>query len=78
VPLLNDRTIGAAARLSVIARELGISPTRASVAWVAHRPTVASVIFGASRAEQIAENVAALDVHLSSDDQDRLAAAIDG
>jgi aryl-alcohol dehydrogenase-like predicted oxidoreductase len=78
VPLLNDRTLGAAARLGAVADELGISPAQASVAWVAHRPTVASVIFGASRADQIAENVAALGARLTPEDQDRLAAAIDG
>lgn len=78
VPLLNERTLGAAARLGDVARALGISSAQASVAWVAHQPTVASVIFGASRVEQIAENVAALEVRLSPEDQVRLAAAVDG
>jgi aryl-alcohol dehydrogenase-like predicted oxidoreductase len=76
--LLNEQTLGAAARLGAVARELGITPAQASVAWVAHRPAVASVIFGVSRADQITENVAALDVRLSAEDQDRLAAAVDG
>lgn len=78
VPLLNDATLGAAARLGAVARELGITSAQASVAWVARRPAVASVIFGVSRADQIAENVAALDVRLTGEDQDWLAAAVDG
>jgi aryl-alcohol dehydrogenase-like predicted oxidoreductase len=78
VPLINDRTLGAAARLAAVAQELGISAAQASVAWVAHQPAVASVIFGASRVDQITENVAALDVRLSADDLARLATAVDG
>jgi aryl-alcohol dehydrogenase-like predicted oxidoreductase len=76
--LLNDRTLRAAARLGAVACDLGITPAQASVAWLAHRSAVASVIFGVSRADQIAENVAALDARLSAEDQDRLAAAVDG
>jgi aryl-alcohol dehydrogenase-like predicted oxidoreductase len=76
VPLLNDRTLNAVRRLSTIARELGTTPARLSIAWVLQQPGVASVILGASRREQIDDNVAGLDLQLSADDLERVAAAV--
>ena len=46
-----------------------------ALAWVARRPGVSSVLVGASRPEQLEQNVAALDVALSADQQERLDAA---
>jgi aryl-alcohol dehydrogenase-like predicted oxidoreductase len=77
VPLINERTLGAANRIGEVARELGLTAAQASVAWAAGRPGVASVIFGASRPEQVHENVAGLDRPLSPEEQERLAAAAD-
>ena len=48
--------------LGVIAGELGISLAQLSIAWCAANPHVSSVITGASRVEQVRENLAALDV----------------
>jgi voltage-dependent potassium channel beta subunit len=48
--------------LSVIARELGASPAQLSIAWCASNPRVSTVITGASRVEQVRENLGALDV----------------
>jgi aryl-alcohol dehydrogenase-like predicted oxidoreductase len=78
VPLLNERTFSAVERLGDIARELGTTPARLSIAWVLQQPNVASVILGASRREQIDENVAGLDVRLSPDNLVRVTTAIDG
>jgi voltage-dependent potassium channel beta subunit len=48
--------------LGVIARELGASPAQLSIAWCASNPRVSTVITGASRVEQVRENLGALDV----------------
>jgi voltage-dependent potassium channel beta subunit len=49
------------ADLKVIADELGISLTQLSLAWCAKNPNVSTVITGASSADQVRENMTALD-----------------
>jgi voltage-dependent potassium channel beta subunit len=49
-------------RLRPIAEELGCTLAQMSLAWCASNPNVSSVITGASRASQVAENFAAIDV----------------
>jgi voltage-dependent potassium channel beta subunit len=44
-----------------IARELGIAPAQLAIAWCLKNPNVSSVILGASRREQVIENLGALD-----------------
>lgn len=46
-----------------------------SASWVAHRPGVASVILGATRPEQLEENLAALSFDLPAELRARLDAA---
>ena len=48
-----------------IAGEAGHSPARVALAWVTGRPGITAALMGASRVEQVADNVAALDVVLS-------------
>ena len=55
-----------------IAKEKGVSPAQVSLAWLLGKPTVAAVILGATRPDQIEDAVAALDVTLSHDDVGRL------
>lgn len=61
---LADPVLEAVARLQPIAQELGISQAQLALAWVLHNPAVAAPIIGASRPEQIAENVEAADITL--------------
>ena len=49
------------AGLKVIADELGLSLAQFSLAWCAKNPHVSTVITGASSAEQVRENMTALD-----------------
>jgi voltage-dependent potassium channel beta subunit len=49
-------------RLQGIAAELGCTLAQLAIAWCARNPHVTSVITGASRVEQLRENLAALDV----------------
>ncbi len=47
--------------LKAIADDLGVSLAQLSIAWCAANPHVSTVITGASRAEQVRENLGALD-----------------
>jgi voltage-dependent potassium channel beta subunit len=49
-------------RLRPIAERLGCSMAQLAIAWCARNPRVSTVITGASRAAQVTENFAALDV----------------
>jgi voltage-dependent potassium channel beta subunit len=49
-------------RLVPIADRLGCTPSQLAIAWCAKNPSVSSVITGASRPEQVRENMGALDV----------------
>lgn len=55
-------------RLAAVADDLGCSLAQLSVAWCASNPHVSTVITGASRVEQVYENLAALDVLERLDD----------
>lgn len=46
-----------------------------ALAWVAARPGVSSVLLGASRPEQLRENIGSLEIVLSPEQQQRLEAA---
>ncbi len=48
--------------LTVIAERLGVTVGQLAIAWCAANPRVSSVITGASRVEQVHENLAAMDV----------------
>jgi voltage-dependent potassium channel beta subunit len=54
--------IGKAVELEAIAKDLGTSLTRLALAWCALNPNVSTVILGASRVEQLEENLTALDL----------------
>ncbi len=55
-------------QLSEIADELGCTTAQLSIAWCAANPNVSTVITGASRVEQVHENMKALDVLEQLDD----------
>jgi aryl-alcohol dehydrogenase-like predicted oxidoreductase len=48
--------------LEPIARDLGGTSAQLALAWCAKNPRVSTVITGASRNEQVVENLAALDL----------------
>jgi aryl-alcohol dehydrogenase-like predicted oxidoreductase len=53
--------------LRPVAGDLGLSMAQLAVAWVLQNPNVASAIIGASRPEQVADNVRAAGVRLDAD-----------
>jgi voltage-dependent potassium channel beta subunit len=60
--LTDTRSNEAVRRLKTIADELGCTLAQLSLAWCTKNPNVSTVITGASRAEQVHENMKALDV----------------
>ena len=54
--------------LKAVADELDCSLAQLSIAWCAKNPNVSTVITGASRVEQVHENMAALEVMDRLDD----------
>ncbi len=71
--LLRDEVLEPVQKFAAVAREAGYTPAALALAWVLENPNVSSAIVGASRPEQLQENVKALDVDLTDD----LLAAID-
>ena len=59
--VLNDDVLSKMRRLNVLARQRGQSLAQMALAWNLRHPAVTSVLIGASKVEQIVENVAALD-----------------
>ncbi len=55
--------------LKVVADELGCTLSQLSLAWCATNPRVSTVITGASRVEQVEENLGAMDVVARLDDE---------
>jgi voltage-dependent potassium channel beta subunit len=67
--MLTDDNQARVRKLKAIADRLGVPLAQLSLAWCARNPHVSTVITGASRAEQVRENLQALDVlEMLSDD----------
>ncbi|WP_193609358.1 aldo/keto reductase family protein [Nocardioides lijunqiniae] len=63
---LKDDVLERVQRLQPIADEAGLSLAQLAVAWVLQNPNVSSAIIGASRPEQVTENVKAAGVTLDA------------
>lgn len=59
---LNEQRIEKVRQLTGIANELGCSMASLAIAWCAYNTNVSTVILGATRADQLTENLKALDV----------------
>src|SRR5579884_2827493 len=55
-------------RLVAVAKDLGVTPSQLAIAWCLRNPDVSTVITGASRVQQVQENVGALDALQKLDD----------
>ena len=64
---LSDKTLTAVQNLRPVADELGVSMATLALAWVLHNDNVAAAIIGATKPEQVHENVKASGLKL--DDQ---------
>jgi aryl-alcohol dehydrogenase-like predicted oxidoreductase len=61
--------------LRTIGEKRGATPAQVSLAWLLTRPSVSSILIGASSAAQLADNVAAVSVKLAAEDLAALDAA---
>lgn len=74
--LMRDETLTAVQELKPIAADCGLTMAQLAVAWVLQNANVASAIVGASKPEQIADNVGASGVQLDADVLARIDAAL--
>jgi aryl-alcohol dehydrogenase-like predicted oxidoreductase len=58
--------------LVAVASDRGVSPAQVALAWLLTRPAVTSVIIGARTDEQLADNLGAADLSLTTDELARL------
>ena len=67
---MTDKNFDIVEKLAALAEERGRTVAELAIAWLLANPTVCSVIAGASRPEQVSQNVAAADWVLTPDDLD--------
>jgi aryl-alcohol dehydrogenase-like predicted oxidoreductase len=76
--LLLDEVLEKVQQLAPIAADVDLSLAQLAVAWVLQNPNVASAIIGASRPEQVAENVKAAGVKLDAEIMERIDKVLEG
>ena len=67
-PVDRDRAFDCIDAMRPIAQAHGVSVAQIALAWLLHQPQVTSVIVGAKRPDQLADNLAATQVALSADE----------
>jgi aryl-alcohol dehydrogenase-like predicted oxidoreductase len=67
-PVDKDRAFRVIDAMRPIAKSHGVSVARVALAWLLHKAPVTSVIIGAKNTEQLEDNVAAVDLKLTSED----------
>ncbi|MGE5667270.1 MAG: aldo/keto reductase [Betaproteobacteria bacterium] len=67
-PVNRDRAWACVDAMRPLAETRGVSVAQIAIAWLLHQPQVTSVIVGAKRPDQLADNIAATQVALSADE----------
>lgn len=67
-PLDKNRAFGAIEVMRGMAKARGCSVAQVALAWLLHQPVVTSVIVGAKRVDQLADNIGATEVDLTPED----------
>jgi aryl-alcohol dehydrogenase-like predicted oxidoreductase len=75
-PPLSDERLATVERLEAFARERGRSLLELAISWVASRPSVGSVIVGATGVEQVQANAAAAGWRITQDDLSAIEAIV--
>jgi L-glyceraldehyde 3-phosphate reductase len=67
--------VAAGRDLAALASDVGADPASLAMAFALHDPSVTTVLFGATRPEQVSANLGALTLagRLTPDERDRLA-----
>ena len=71
-PVNKDRAWDCIDVMRPIAEARGVSVAQIALAWLLHQPQFTSVIIGAKRPEQLADNLAATDVRLNAEELHKL------
>jgi aryl-alcohol dehydrogenase-like predicted oxidoreductase len=71
-PVELKRAVPLIAAMKDMADKRGVSVAQIALAWLLYQPVVSTVIVGAKRADQLADNIAACDVELEAAELDRL------
>lgn len=71
-PVEMDRAYALIDALKPMAEAKGASVAQLALAWLLHQPAVSTVIVGAKRADQLADNIGACDVEFTREELDRL------
>ncbi len=67
---ITPQTISIVKKLTAVANDLSITPSQLAIAWILRRKEVSSVITGASRLEQLDENLGASEAYESFSETD--------
>ena len=70
---VTEDVLGKVRKLNVIANERGETMAQLALAWVLENPAITSVITGASRPEQIRQNVETVQKHVPLSDEEKAA-----
>ena len=73
---LTEDNLNRVRKLAELATGLDVPLATLALAWCLRRPELTSCIIGASREQQIVENVKATDLHLDDDVQERISAIL--
>jgi aryl-alcohol dehydrogenase-like predicted oxidoreductase len=76
--LLTDDVLAAVQWLAPIAADAGLSRAQLAVAWALQNPNVSAAIVGATRPEQVRENVKAAGVRLDAGIMSRIDEVLGG
>ena len=75
---ITPEVIAKVRQLTEIAHDLGLTMSQLALAWILRRPEISSAIIGASKPEQVIENVKAADVTLTPDVLERIEEILQG
>ena len=71
-PVDLKRAMPLVATMSAMADKRGVSVAQIALAWLLYQPVVSTVIVGAKRPDQLADNIAATDVELEAAELEKL------
>lgn len=68
----NEERFALSEQVSELAADIGCSPSSLSLAWLMHQPCVSTVIVGATKVEQLEDNITSVNVELNEEQLNRL------
>lgn len=74
--VLTDENLDRVTALMSVAQDLGVTLSQLALAWILRQPAISSALIGASKPEQIRENVKAVDLTLSEETLSRIDAIL--